>query len=100
MFSHIVLLWTDRAKPDAVAELIRGADRYLRPIPGIVFFHAGTMVGSDRPVVDQSYQVALNVVFTTKKEQDEYQVHPSHIEFVEKVLKPATRRVLVYDFQS
>ena len=31
------------------------------------------MAGSHRPVVDQSYQVALNFVFPSKQAQDDYQ---------------------------
>ena len=57
------------------------------------------MVPSQRPVVDQSYQVALNIQFETKEVQDEYQVHPLHLEFVEKVFKPNCHRVVVYDFE-
>jgi hypothetical protein len=98
MFSHVVIIWTDPAKPNAVADLIAGADRYLRPIPGVLTCHAGKMVGSARPVVDQTYQVGLNVTFASKEAQDAYQIHPLHTEFVEKVLKPVCKRLVVYDF--
>jgi len=99
MFSHVVILWTDPAQPKAVDELLAGAERYLRPIPGIIAFHAGKMVGSQRPVVDQTYQVALNVVFNDKAAQDNYQTHPLHLEFVQKLLKPLVKKVCVYDFE-
>jgi len=48
--------------------------------------------------LDQSYQVALNLVFPDKKTQDEYQEHPLHLEFVEKAFKPNCVKVVVYDF--
>ena len=99
MFSHVVIFWTDPGKPNAADELIAGAKKYLASIPGISHFHVGKMVGSHRPVVDQSYQVALNVVFTDKKAQDDYQEHPLHVEFVEKVFKPVMKKVVVYDFE-
>ena len=99
MFSHIVILWTDPAKHDAIDQLLAGAERLLRPIPGIVAFHAGKMVSSPRPVVDQSYQVALNVIFKDKAGQDSYQLHPLHVEFVQTLLKPLVTKVLVYDFE-
>jgi hypothetical protein len=57
------------------------------------------MVGSHRPVVDQTYQVALNLVFPSKQVQDDYQLHPLHVEFVEKVFKRCCQKVLVYDFE-
>jgi hypothetical protein len=74
-------------------------ERYLKPIPGVIGFHAGRMVRSHRPVVDQTYAVALNLTFPDKKAQDEYQMHPLHIEFVEKVLKPNCAKLVVYDFE-
>jgi hypothetical protein len=99
MFSHVVIFWTDPSNPAAADEVIAGANKCLRPIPGLLHFHAGKMAPSHRAVVDQSYQVALNLVFPDKKTQDDYQTHPSHIEFVEKYFKPLVKRVVVYDFQ-
>ena len=58
----------------------------------------GRMVPSTRPVVDQSYQVALNLTFEDKEAEAAYQVHPLHLEFVEKVFKPNCQRATVYDF--
>jgi len=98
MFSHVVIFWTDPAKANATDELIAGANKYLKSIPGIVYFHVGKMATSHRAVVDQTYQVALNIVFLDKQAQDDYQVHPQHVEFAEKVAKPMARRVVVYDF--
>ncbi len=99
MFSHVVIFWTHPAKPDAAAALIAGAEQYLRPIPGVLHFHIGKMVPSQRPVVEQSYQVALNLVFPSKQAQDDYQVHPLHVEFIEKAFKPNCQKVVVYDFE-
>lgn len=99
MFSHVVIFWTNPDKPGAADELLAGAEKYLRPIPGVKSFHIGRMVKSHRDVVDQSYQVALNLTFDTKQQQDDYQVHPLHIDFVEKAFKPNCVRVVVYDFE-
>lgn len=99
MFSHIVIFWTDPTQANAADELIAGANKYLKPIPGLKQFHVGKMVGSQRPVVDQTYQVALNTVFANKQIQDDYQVHPLHLEFVAKYVKPLVKKVTVYDFE-
>jgi hypothetical protein len=99
MFSHVVIFWTDPKKAGAAEALLAGAEKYLKPIPGVVRFHVGRMASSHRPVVDQTYQVALNVQFNSKKEQDDYQVHPLHLEFVEKCFKPNCAKVVVYDFE-
>ena len=99
MFSHVVIFWTNPQNPKAADELIAGAQKYLKPIPGVLSFHVGKMAPSHRPVVEQSYQVALNLIFPDKKTQDDYQVHPLHLEFVEKAFKPNCARAVVYDFE-
>ena len=98
MFSHVVIFWTDPKKATAADDLLAGAKKYLAGIPGVLHFHVGKMAASHRPVVDQSYQVALNLVFPDKKTQDEYQDHPLHLEFVEKAFKPNCVKVVIYDF--
>jgi hypothetical protein len=99
MFSHVVIFWTNPALPNATAELMAGANKYLKNIPGVIPFHVGQMSPSHRPVVEQSYQVALNLIFPSKQAEQEYQVHPQHLEFVEKVFKPNCVKVVIYDFE-
>ena len=98
MFSHVVIFWADPKNPQAADQLLAGAEKFLKPIPGILQLHVGRMVPSHRPVVEQSYQVAVNLIFADKKAQDDYQVHPLHVEFVEKCLKPNCTKVVIYDF--
>ena len=99
MFCHVVIFWTKPEVSNAADLLVEGVERYLRPIPGVRVFHVGRMVGSERPVVEQTYQVALNLCFDDKAAQDAYQVHPSHLEFVERVFKPVCARAVIYDFE-
>ena len=99
MFSHVVIFWADPAKPGAADAVIAGGEKFLKNISGLTHFHIGKMVGSTRPVVDQTYQVALNTVFTSKQAQDDYQAHPQHLEFIAQCVKPFVKKVLVYDFE-
>jgi len=99
MFSHIVIFWTKPEIKNAADLLIEGGNKYLKNVPGILHFHIGKMAPSHRSVVDQTYQVGLNIVFKDKESQDRYQEHPLHLEFVEKVFKPNCQKVVVYDFQ-
>ncbi len=99
MFSHVVIFWTDPAKPEAADAVIAGGEKFLKTIPGLTQFHIGKMVGSTRPVVDQTYQVALNTVFISKQAQDDYQAHPQHLEFIAQCVKPFVKKVVVYDFE-
>ena len=100
MFSHVVIFWTKPDQADATEALLAGAEKYLKPCTGVLHYHCGRMAGSHRDVVDQSYQVALNLIFEDKAAQDTCQKHPLHVEFVEKVFKPNCERVAVYDFEN
>ncbi len=99
MFSHVVIFFTDPKNPKATDDLIAGCEKFLRPIPGVLTFHVGRMVASHRPVVDQSYQVALNLLFPSKEAEKAYQIHPLQLEFVEKVFKPCCQKAVIYDFE-
>lgn len=99
MFSHVVIFWTDPAQANAADEVIAGGNKFLKNIPGLTHFHIGKMVRSARPVVDQSYHVALNTVFINQQAQDDYQVHPQHLEFIAQCVKPFVKKVVVYDFE-
>jgi hypothetical protein len=98
MFSHCVIFWTDPANSEAADALLAGMEHYLRPIPGWLHFSCGKMQPSERAVVDSSYAVGLNLVFPDREAEAAYQVHPQHIEFVEKVFKPLCTKAVVYDF--
>jgi hypothetical protein len=99
MLSHIVVFWVKPAPRHAADELTAGANRLLKSIPGVVHFHVGRMVPSPRPVVAQSYQVALNLIFPNPSALDAYQVQPQHVEFVEKYVKRLVKKIVVYDFE-
>lgn len=99
MFSHIVVLWTDPHNFAAPDELVSAANELLKDIPGVVSFHAGKMVKSHRPVVEQTYSVALNIVFTSKQAEHEYQAHLQHLVFLESFVKRLVKKVVIYDFE-
>ncbi len=98
MFSHVVIFWTKPEVPGAADALLAGAQKYLAAVPGVRSFHVGTMVPSHRPVVEQSYQVALNIIFDDEAAQDAYQDHPLHHEFIAKAFKPNCAKCVVFDF--
>jgi hypothetical protein len=99
MFSHVVIFWTVPLNRGAADELIAGMNQLLKNIPGVLQFHVGKMSPSPRPVVEQSYQVGLNITFPNKPAEQAYQTHPQHLEFVEKYVKPLVMKVVVYDFE-
>jgi len=99
MLSHVVIFWTNPLVPIAADAVIAATEKYLRPIPLVKSFHVGRMVPSHRDVVEQSYQVALNLQFEGKAQEEDYQVHPLHLDFVEKAFKPNCVKAVIYDFE-
>ena len=99
MLSHIVVFWTDPALAGAADELIAGATWLLKSMPGVLQFHVRKMVPSERPVVEQSYQVALNLIFPNQEAAQAYQTHPQHVEFIEQYVKRLVGKLVVYDFE-
>ncbi len=97
-FSHVVIFWAKPGVSDAGERIVAGAEKYLRPIPHALSFHAGLPVPSPREVVAKGYAAALNLQFASKAEEEAYQVHPLHLEFVAHC-SPLWERVVVYDFQ-
>jgi len=97
--SHVVVFWAKPGVPDAGNQIVAGAEKYLRPIPGVLSFHAGTPVPSERAVVARDYAAALNVRFASKADEEAYQTHPLHLEFLARC-SSLWERVAVYDFAS
>ena len=100
MVSHVVVIWVNEPTGENTDKVLEAADRLLATIPGVHAFHAGRMFPTDRPVVDKSYHIALNMQFDTMEELAQYQIHPQHVEIVEKELKPRLAKLLVYDFNN
>jgi hypothetical protein len=94
---HVVLMWLKRPGNAADRQAILAACSDLRVIPGITLLDAGTALASDRPVVDDSFDIGLTVRFVSAKALDGYESDALHMRKVNEVLKPLTRKILVYD---
>lgn len=93
-FVHHVHFWLkDKA---AKHQLIEGLYT-LAPIQHIRHIHIGVPAGTDRDVVDNSYDVSLLLLFDDRAAQDAYQVDPVHQLFVDNYAKPLCARVVVQD---
>ncbi len=100
MFGHCVYFTLkDNSRP-AVGALVDGCHKYLSPIPGIVFFAAGTRAEEmQRAVNDRDFDVALHVVFTDKAAHDAYQMHDDHAAFIQEH-SANWEKVRVFDSQA
>ena len=48
--------------------------------------------------MSQAYQVGLNLTFDSMESERAYQIHPRHLEFVEKVFKRCCLKAEIFDF--
>ena len=100
MFVHVVFFWMKPDAPPAHREqLLADCLSFLSGIPGVVAFDAGRPAMTPREVVDNTYDVGLLTVFADKAAHDAYQVHPLHLQFIERN-KANCDRVKIYDFAS
>ena len=97
--SHVVLIWLNK-KGDAAtrAKVIETAKSFRTQIPGILAMSVGEPLPSDRPVVDSSFDVGLVIRFESKEALAAYEKNPIHQKAVNEVLKPAAKKLLVYDW--
>ena len=94
---HVVLIWLKRPGNAADRQALRAASNDLRVIPGLKHLDSGTALASDRPIVDDSFDIGLTMRFDSVKSLRAYEADPRHVEKVTEVLKPLSRKILVYD---
>lgn len=99
MLSHVVLFWLKPDLTPAQRDAFMAKVRTLATIPGVTQCHIGTPASTDRPVIDRTYSVGLNLIFPDMAAHDAYQVHPTHLAFVE-ACKASWSKVLIYDFEG
>ncbi len=96
MFIHTVLFWAKESISLAEAADFEDGLQSLRQIENIRAFYVGTPADTDRPVIDSSYSYALIIHFDNDIDQNIYQEHPIHHEFIKNNSKYWSK-VLVYD---
>jgi|UniRef100_UPI0037840582 hypothetical protein len=95
---HIVLVWLKRPGNAADrATLIACAKRFQAEIKEIQHLSVGPAVPSERPIVDDSFDVGFVMRFASKADMDAYERHPVHQKAVKETLMPLAKKVQVYD---
>ena len=96
MFVHHVYFWLKEANnQESHARLLKGLQT-LTTIKAIHTAHIGVPATTNRAVIDRSYQFSLLLLFKNQADQDAYQVHPTHLQFV-KECSSLWEKVVVYD---
>jgi stress responsive alpha/beta barrel protein len=97
MLGHMVYFTLKDKSPKAIEGMVADCRHFLSGHRGTVFFAVGTLVPDlQRPVNQTDFDVALQVVFEDRKAHDDYQLHPRHVQFIDKN-KPNWDKVRVFD---
>lgn len=95
--AHIVFFTLAEPNDANRSKLVAACKKYLDKHDGLVYFGVGVNAPQyDRDVNDRNYDVALHLIFRTAQDQDTYQTHPRHHQFIEKC-KPLWNKVRVFD---
>ena len=94
---HVVLVWLKRPGNPADRQALLDAGEALRIIPGLKFLDQGLALPSERPTVDDSFDVGYVMRFESPSALEMYAKHPVHQQKVAEVLKPLSRKIVVYD---
>jgi len=96
---HVVVVWLKEPGNATHRQTVLDASEVLRTIPGVRSLSSGTVIASERAIVDSSFDVALIASFTDRADMDAYLVHPLHVQLVNDTLKPLVAKIRVFDFQ-
>ncbi len=95
---HIVFVWLKRPGDKGDRERLVAAalrlDAEIRELRGV---RSGVPVPSSRPMVDDTFDVAFLMRFDSAADLVAYEKNAQHAAAVRDLLKPLSRRVLVYD---
>lgn len=94
---HVVLIWLKRPDNAADRQALRQAAEDLKAISQVKSISHGTALASERPIVDDSFDVGFVMRFDSPADLHAYETHPLHIAKVNSVLKPLTKKIVVYD---
>lgn len=95
---HAVFVWLERPGNAADRAALVARTEQLRKTTGLITsFQHGTAVPSDRPVVDDTFDLALLMRFKDRAALTAFETHPAHLEAKKELLQPLARKVLIYD---
>ena len=96
--SHVVVVWLKEPGNTQMREQFIDASRALESVPGVVSRHVSAVIPSDRPKVDDTFDVAVTVTFENAQALEKYMQSKKHKSMLKDKLKPIVNRVVVYNF--
>ena len=98
--SHVILLWLKDPGNLKQQQQIIEATRSLEQIPGVMKIRVGTVLPSERPIVDDSFHIGIHMLFADQAAMQKYVSHPEHTKTVSSAIMPFVEKILIYDFEE
>ena len=98
--SHVVLVWLKEVGNKQQINKLIEVSHDFQSIPGVLSVNVGESLSSDRPIVDDSFDVGIVMTFKNEADLKAYLVHPQHKKVVKEVIKPLIKKILVYDIKG
>lgn len=96
---HVVLVWLkDPSDVRARDALVRASLAFVA-IDGVLDVRVGAPVASDRPMVDDGFDLGIVVHLRDRAALAAYLAHPDHVRAGRELLGPEAERVVVYDVE-
>jgi heme-degrading monooxygenase HmoA len=96
--SHVVIAWLKAPGNIQMRDEFIQASRQLETAPGVLSRHVSAVIESNRPKVDDTFDVAVTVTFKNKKALKNYMQSKQHKKLLHDKLKPLVNRIVVYNF--
>ena len=95
---HVVVVWLKRrGHADDAAQLVATAKELQRQIPELRCMSFGRALPAGRPAVDDTFDLAFVMTFDDRAALETYEQHPAHVRARRDVLRPLSRKVVIYD---
>ena len=95
-FFHVVFFWLTDESEEVSKRFEKELRKFIGQVDVIKTSHIGKPAPTDRDVIDNTWSYSLILSFNSKKEQDHYQEHEAHLQFIENA-SSLWKKVLVYD---
>lgn len=95
-FMHVVFFWLVDDAKETHKKFMSELRQFIDKVDLIKTKHIGAPADTDREVIDSSWTYSLILSFDSKKEQDLYQEHQLHKDFIENA-SSLWKKVQVYD---
>ena len=96
--SHVVVVWLKEPGNVQMREQFIKASRALETLPGVLSRHVSAVIPSDKPKVNDTFDVAVTVTFENAQALKKYMKSQKHKDMLSKQLKPLVNRIVVYNF--